>query len=53
MHEPINIEDNDVLVEKPGPKRKIRQAASPGELLTKLKHEFIENGLDAYEQFKK
>jgi hypothetical protein len=27
--------------------------ASPAELLTQLKDEFIDKGLDAYEQFKK
>jgi hypothetical protein len=34
--------------EKEGPKRRIVKGATPDQLLTELKNDFIDKGLDAY-----
>lgn len=35
------------------PKRRIVKGATPDQLLTELKNDFIDKGLDAYNQFKR
>ena len=47
MKTTIKVEAQD------GPKRRIVKGATPDQLLTGLKNDFIDKGLDAYNQFKK
>ncbi len=46
-------EEQKVIKVEESPKRRVVKGATPDELLADLKNDFIDKGLDAYNQFKK